>query len=585
VTIPGSGQVAHHPLGPLVYSLAASQFDGALTLEQEGRRYALWYKGGLVVEAESPAPDDQLGRVLLQAGILTNAQVGESIRRLAQQPNRRQLDILVEMGALAGDLIDRAALMGLVRRALRLFHPANATFTVAAQAHDRRGGGPIDCRWVLYKGVRQHYDEPRLDRELVDLAGLAVKLASGAEPYLESFGFADEERIVVSYLAKGYWELPDLVEACVSLARPMVLAATYALWSAGCLDAQPAATVPRLRKRAREATEQVPRSVLAPPPVARSSYVQAAGVKKELLFDQSPGPQSPGPQSPGPGQAPTPAYSPPPPTAAPRQSQLGPPAKRPSGPGPDPRVLASTTVPGLREQILKKFAAIEAGADHFAVLEIERNAGRDQVKTTYFALAKSYHPDRLALVKLEDLRPQVDRIFARLSEAFAVLGDEGRKREYLDILARGGEAAIKRKEDDEAAQAAKLIGAEEQFRLGEMSLRRQAWPQAVEAFKKALENNPDEPEHHAYYHWSLWCSSTNKDAVLGEVKKGLQRALDLNNRCVPALYFLGQVLNQMGDHDRAYTQFQKVLSYQPRHVDAEREVRLIEMRRKKGKKK
>ena len=185
-------------------------------------------------------------------------------------------------------------------------------------------------------------------------------------------------------------------------------------------------------------------------------------------------------------------------------------------------------------------------------------------------------------MKLEELRPQVERIFARLSEAFAVLGDDGKRREYLDVLARGGEAAVKRREDDEAAQAARIIGAEEQFRLGEMALRRQLYGQALESFKKAMELNPDEAEHHALYYWALWCSTPNKEAILGEVRKGMQKALELNHRCVPALYYFGQIYNQTGDIDRAYHNFLKVLSHRPGHVDAEREVRLIEMRKKKG---
>jgi len=48
---------------------------------------------------------------------------------------------------------------------------------------------------------------------------------------------------------------------------------------------------------------------------------------------------------------------------------------------------------------------------------------------------------------------------------------------------------------------------------------------------------------------------------------------------------MGQVHSARGDLERAYNAFQRVLDINPNHVDALREVRLIEMRRAKGEKK
>jgi hypothetical protein len=45
---------------------------------------------------------------------------------------------------------------------------------------------------------------------------------------------------------------------------------------------------------------------------------------------------------------------------------------------------------------------------------------------------------------------------------------------------------------------------------------------------------------------------------------------------------MGQIYSARGDLDRAYGAFQRALDINPNHVDALREVRLIEMRRAKG---
>jgi curved DNA-binding protein CbpA len=236
----------------------------------------------------------------------------------------------------------------------------------------------------------------------------------------------------------------------------------------------------------------------------------------------------------------------------------------------------------LREQIGHKLSQIEAGADHFMVLEVGREASASQIKAAYFQLAKTYHPDRLVLVKLESLRPQVETIFARLSDAYSVLVDDGRRREYVSVLAQGGAAAVQRRADDEAAAATRLLTAEEHFRKGEMAARRGMWLAAADEFQAAVQLNDNEAEHHAYLAWSRWNATENKDGVYAEVRKTLLRATELSDRCVPAFFFLAQVYSARNELDRAYNTFQRVLSLNENHVEARREVRIIEMRRAKG---
>jgi Tfp pilus assembly protein PilF len=116
-----------------------------------------------------------------------------------------------------------------------------------------------------------------------------------------------------------------------------------------------------------------------------------------------------------------------------------------------------------------------------------------------------------------------------------------------------------------------------------MAMRRNLWPQALDEFKKAFEGNPEEPEHHALLAWAMWASVTEKTAALtADVKKRLQTAIELGPKCVPAFYYLAMISNQIGESDRAYSLFRKALEIMPGHVDAQRELRVLEMRRQKG---
>jgi curved DNA-binding protein CbpA len=553
------GSVAERPFPKVIYALVAHAFTGALTLEQQGKSWVLWWTNGQVVDADSATPEDALGRVLRENGLIDAGQLSESLRRMAQNPGLSQFAALQQMGALSGDAAVVAARTGLVRRALRVFALAEASYKTEARAHDRAEGGPLDGRWLIYRGLRAHYDAARLGRELAPIEPYALKLPGGQDQTLGLFGFGDEERYVVQYLAKGYWCLPDLVDACVSLPEPTVHSLVYALLACELLDVKPGNAVPRLRKRARETTLSVNASKPSTPPTRTSIPPPDAPATPPSIVSR------------GAPAAPTQR----PAAAAPA------PAARPASAAPAPAASAAAT-PEVREQILRKFKEVEAGADLFAVLELPKNASAGDVKAGYFRLAKTFHPDRVASLKVEDLRPQVERVFARMSEAFSVLGDDARRAEYLKVQAQGGEEAVRKKEAEEQALALKILAAEEQFRNGEMALRRNQFPEALAAFKAALEGNPDEAEHHAMVAWATFMSSPDKDAALPTVKHMFARALELNKNCVPAYFYLGHIYNHQQDYPRALAQFKRALELRPGYVDAEREIRLIETRSAKG---
>jgi molecular chaperone DnaJ len=68
--------------------------------------------------------------------------------------------------------------------------------------------------------------------------------------------------------------------------------------------------------------------------------------------------------------------------------------------------------------------------DYYEVLNVQRNASKDEIKDAYRKLAMQYHPDR-------NKSPKAEEKFKEISEAYAVLSDDEKKQQY-DMLGHAG---------------------------------------------------------------------------------------------------------------------------------------------------
>jgi len=79
--------------------------------------------------------------------------------------------------------------------------------------------------------------------------------------------------------------------------------------------------------------------------------------------------------------------------------------------------------------------------NYYELLEIAQNSSADEVKKAFRAQIAKYHPDKVQHLGKEFQAMAADRA-AELTEAYRILGDEGRRSEYDRTLAEsGGQAA------------------------------------------------------------------------------------------------------------------------------------------------
>jgi curved DNA-binding protein CbpA len=239
-----------------------------------------------------------------------------------------------------------------------------------------------------------------------------------------------------------------------------------------------------------------------------------------------------------------------------------------------PPSVPSVPPPPPADDPLRREAEERAQASEqsfYEVLGIPYDAPASAIATAYFQLAKRWHPDRLA-AEHADLHDMAVKIFARIGEAHQTLSDAERRKQYDAELKQGDEVS------EEQEQVQRLLRAATNFQKAQVLLRRNNLPAAEEAARAALEDAPDEADHIALV---AWLDAAKPGADLDALLGALNRATKLEDANLRVRWYRGQVLKRLGRERQAMEDFRLIVEKDPRHVDAQRELRLYDMRRGK----
>jgi curved DNA-binding protein CbpA len=694
-----NGRLQDEPLPLLLQQLRASRLTGVLRIETRTGRHELYVREGFPVSVQLPGSAELLGNVLREMGMIDDA---THKRTLASPPpeGMRYGEWLLEQRLIAPDQL-RLALKAQVRRKLhRLFFLPDGEFRFEQVTHLEGMQGSesltVQPSRAIYHGVRSAWSAERLESALFLLDGRALTCTLAPEA-VARYGLGNDDGRVAELLRRGYWLMPDLIEAAGLAAQP-VHALVYALYVTEALDVRGADEVPRLKKRADGAN---PPAATTMPGARDSNPGLAAGSNPEWKMDMStpvgrPASGSPSSSSYGSGSPSSPnlgsrstsspnvgtsspsspnlgsrstsspnvgssspsspnvgssspsspnvgssspsspnvgssspsspnvgSSSPSSPnvgsraTSSPNAGSASPSSPRVGTTPPAPGASPSTTVPGngastqkpgsdptmrattsyaapqrnsgsnltitgessldqLKHQIALKARVVEA-ENLFEVLGVPETATAEQVKAAYFDAAKRYHPDRLKTLELESLREAVEKIFRRVGEAYGQLFDDKLRADYKASLGRSRDA------DPEAhAKAMKIIEAEMAMRRGEIALKRGDFASALRELEAAVAGNPTEGEHLSVLAFARVCAGQTS---WGEAKAQFAQGARLSPKSGRTYYYLGLANKETGEQDKAYNYFRKAIDLDPRLIDAEREMRLINMRKEKNEKK
>lgn len=601
-----SGTLERHPLPRLLCYLDRKRFTGRLLLDEtQGGPSEMTLLDGAPV-ALSPESPQHLAQLFRERGLLDDDHFSAVMHRLAE--NNVELDrLLVELGGLNSQEILRGRRYLLFSQITRLFHeratPYHLTATPQAEVPDESAQVAVEPLYLVHNAIRSTYDDERLTAELAPIWPHAIRLKPAGQAIAARMALDEEELRILHYLQQGYWLLDDLAEA--TGVRSTALTVVYCLFCADAISAAQRDSVARLRPKRPTDTEPVN----DPPPPSLDALRRRAAIPPgdpKLAPTRAAAPRS-GDSVRKPTPAPRSV-----PTAIPVTPSMGTPSSssakvtgdhRPRSSAPPPTATgqfakarapllalrnAREAAKRIREtaslkpeaeeilsELLERLQSME-GQSPFELLGLSLDASTTDVRKAYMELVKRLHPDRLNALGLAAMHQGADALFKRITEANQTLSNEETLTEARRIYKEAAEG-----HDPEAA--ARAIEAEVDFQKGEVFYRKGDYAQAVAYFQRAVTGNPDEGEHLAMLAWSRYqqidrsLRADHRAAAMTD----LVRALTLSPRCARGHYFLGKIHLEDKNTDAALECFRKASRLRKDYIEAMREIRLIEMRRRK----
>jgi hypothetical protein len=227
---------------------------------------------------------------------------------------------------------------------------------------------------------------------------------------------------------------------------------------------------------------------------------------------------------------------------------------------------------GLWTEIVERATVIE-DQNYFDMLGVPRDASSAAIQKAYFNLVKKWHPDRIP-PELGALRETVERIFRYLTRAQEVLSDEEQRGPYLvSVQDGGGTPAAER-------QLGRIVHAALEYRKVEIMIRRREWNEALALLDEILGVADDEPDYHATRGWVLFSQNPNDSSVRPPALAAIQRAIDLNAKHDRAHLWKGMILARAERTREAEECFRRAAELNPKNIEAQRMVRLADMRKK-----
>jgi tetratricopeptide (TPR) repeat protein len=575
------GDLSQTPLAAILLEALNSRATGILSVEHGGGQSTVFIRDGQPAGAQVATGFRPLGHLLLQAGVIDIDVLSRSLAEMAAT-RRPQGEILVQMGAVRREVVER-------------YLAEQQTSYVTLIASLERGGYRFEAvpvpEWtrtsqlptfrIIVEAMERAQAGALVVSALQPVAAGPVQLASGYAEVAHQFRWSPDEKALVERLARPMALDAFFAPGAVPPERARaIVGALLLLGLAGppgeqadaaaglLLEPEPHVAPSPARPAPAPTAAPAPPSAHAPPAPARRSDPAEARARRQRLLQRAMQNMGVGPFA---GRAADGTGAPP----AGSGAATPPPSQAPASPsGAAPRPPAAPpAAPGSPEERLRK-ALLEVAPrardrNFFVRLGLDQSAGRDAVKKAYLDLAKQFHPDRYASPALDDVRETVRDFFTAVNEAYETLADDRKRADYIGSLKAVGSG--------NPATSISATNAQVDFEKGEACLRTRDFAKARAFLEAAVRAHPI-PRFQSALAWAYISDPAVKDR---ERARELIEQAKKDATCDRAFFIAGVLARDEGNDAAAEKHFNACIKANPRHAEAVRELRAIELRRRK----
>ena len=507
-----TGNLFTRPFAELIGEIGDARLGGSLRIDNKDRKSIVYFKEGRVVFAASNALAARLFQILLDKGRITKQELG----KIANFSNDIELAAHLEQtNALTKEESSQLFSDQLERIVVDILSWKDGDWTFSSLKRAREGlEFPIDIRRILFDYARCMPVETVLTR----FRSLQERFHRSEAPLL-GLTLAPEEAFVLSRAMDEASTVAELVTLS-AMTEAKVLHVIYTLWLGGLIvrvDWQPAFDRQMISAFK---TTKLSLKREAKMPVMRSSLPEEIAEIPVATDD-----------------------------ALPQTS---------------PEI-------SLDEYLTR----VEAAETHYDVLGVETKTELSEIKRAYFAIARTFHPDKFHSDEPETFR-RVQGAFASVMQAHEALKTP-ESRDLYDYRIRKelAERAKREAEGRSGQEAIQADQAEENFERGFTLLMDDDAESAIPFLARAVHYGPRVARYHAYYGKAL---SSNPE-LRHKAEQSMQTALRLDAANPTFRILLAEFFIQFNLMKRAEGELNRLLAVFPSNREA---LDLLESLKAKG---
>ncbi len=196
--------------------------------------------------------------------------------------------------------------------------------------------------------------------------------------------------------------------------------------------------------------------------------------------------------------------------------------------------------------------------NYYQILNVSQEDSLDDLKKSYFKLARKFHPDLFGRYLPPETLQKIDEVFDQITKAYNTLSDENRKGDYEK----------ERKSPIEDTRRNQAKEADKRFRQGKTLFDQGRYEEALVFLEQAVRLAQDK----AKYFLLLAMTQAKLHVYRKEAEKNFIRATKLEPWNAEALAGLGLLYKREGLHIKAKKQFERALQIDPDHRIAKKEL-------------